>query len=368
MTDAASPYSAANPKLQRAWDATSLKALMSCARFYQYSILEGWRPNVEGDDLTFGRLFAGATETYARGRLNALSKHDATKEALRYALAESYDSEEQKPWSGHYAEQWHCLGTEKYKNKKGNAAKCPYAHKGVWFDAPGPSVCGECGSPTEHADNWISINPAKDRYSLIRLVAWYCDDQPEQASDAGLYPFAFEDGTPAVELSFRFPLSIKTPTGEPYLLCGHMDKIVSYSSELFISDNKTTKKTLSQSYWKQYSPNIQVDLYDLAGSVLFPSLDLHGVLIEGAQTLVNGASFGLHPEHRTETMRRETLENIEWWIGQAERYATDNYWPMNKASCYLCQFKGICGAEPQMREGYLKANFTKRFWNPLEER
>lgn len=398
-----SPYSATIPKLQIAWDSTSFKALMTCPRQYQYSILEGWRPAQDKVDLEFGGFFASACEVYKKGRLAGRDKTQATVDALRYVIAASWiknyepgkcpcpngcngcEIPEGKPWGGRYEEMWRCKGTTSYRNSRGNRAKCQFSHKGNWFPAPNPTVCGECSSETEMQRQWIGDHKVKDRYTLVRLVAWYCDEQPETPAE-GPFPYAFPNGQPAVELSFVMPLPWKSPVPpitmksgekmyitndkrrEPYLLCGHLDSIMQFGSERFISDNKTTKNALGQAYFAAYSPNIQVDIYDLAGNALYPSLNLRGVMIEGAQVLQEGARFGVGVQYRSDLLREELLQDLRYWLDQAERFAQEDYWPMNRASCYLCPFKMVCSKEPQMRQGYLEANFVKRIWNPLEER
>ena len=55
------------------------------------------------------------------------------------------------------------------------------------------------------------------------------------------------DGKPAVELSFRFELDWgpgylgdTDSVTHPYLLCGHMDRVVSFNDQLFVMDHKST--------------------------------------------------------------------------------------------------------------------------------
>jgi hypothetical protein len=377
---APSPYSPTIPNLQIVWDSTSLRALMFCPRSYQYGILQGWRGSAV--DLEFGIYFASATEVYAKERLAGRSKHQATIAAVERVVLDSwlddtslegidygYGEGNGRPWGGEYSPQWRCTGTTKYRNAKGNAAKCPYSHKGKWFPGEGPSSCGICTSPTHSERRYTPYDKVKNRESLVRLVEWYCEEQPEELGGAGLSPYAFPDGTPAVELSFKLPLPFNTPDGQPYILAGHLDGIKTFGEiETFISDNKTTKGFLGPLYWKQYSPNIQVDTYDLAGSLLFPDLNIKGVAIEAAQTLVGGAKFATQVFYRTEGQREETLHEIGWWIKQAERFAADDYWPMNKTNCKMCAFNGICSKDPAQRERYLKADFRQERWNPLSER
>lgn len=360
-----SPFSSQIEGLQIVWDATSLSALMKCPRYYQYTIIEGYRypGNV---DIAFGKYFASSVEVFKKARLRGLSKAEATLETVKYTVLATWDPEK-GPWGGQYEQQWHCTGVQPYKNRKGNRAKCPWSHKGEWFPAPAPTPCGECGSPTEAARRWVSNDPAKDRYSLIRMVVWWADEQPERAID-GPIPYAFPDGTPAVELSAPITLPWSTSSRERYILTGYFDDISVLGQENFINDNKTTKKTLNKLYWKQFSPNVQVDTYDLIGSVFLPDLHIRGVRIDAAQALVGGARFGTQVFYRSDVLREEYLQDLRYWLDQAEVFAQKQHWPMNRASCYTCPFSGVCSKEPDKREQYLKANFEVRLWNPLAER
>ncbi len=371
MTDAPSAFSLKLPTLQLAWDATSMKALQTCPRYYKYSIIDGWRGGEEVH-LHFGGFFADAIETYKKSRLAGKSKGEAQLDAVRVAVESSWLDEDEvhegHPWGGDYEELWRCTGTEKYKNKKGNAAKCPWSHKGKWFPGPIGDTCGECGSPTETQRRYVPENPTKNRHTLVRLVAWYCEEQPDDLK-TGFAPFKFPNGQPAVELSFKVPLPWKTKNGETYILAGHLDSIMELGGdEHFISDNKTTKNAITANYWKQYQPNVQVDTYDLAGSLLFPELNIKGVVIEAAQVMVDGARFASQPFYRSEAQREEFYNEFEYWLKQAELFATENYWPMNRINCKICPFQGICSKHPSRREEMLAADFTKKHWNPLEER
>lgn len=388
MTDTPNMFSTYLPKLQIAWDATSFKYLMTCPRQYQYAILEGWRPAEERVDLEFGGFFASSVETYKKARVEGLGKQEATIKAVRYAIEATWtadtggDTEGHTPgpWGGRYEELWRCTGSEPFRNAKGNRAKCPYSHKGSWFPAPAPGSCS-CGSDTHTERQWIGNDRVKDRYTLVRLVAWYCDEQPEEVGD-GAMPYVFPNGQPAVELSFKIPLPWKAPgeyrgfptggtnytSGETYLLAGHLDSIMEYGVEHFVADNKTTKNMMGVVYFAQWHPNIQMDIYDLAANTLYPTLNIKGVMIEAAQVLTEGARFGVGISYRSDAMREELLGDLRYWLTQAERFAIEDHWPMNRANCYLCPFKVVCSKEPAHRRRYLEAAFVKKQWNPLIER
>lgn len=422
MNNAPNMWSTGNPKLQVAWDATSLSALMKCPRYYENSIIKGYRGS--SVDTEFGGYFASACEVFDKARLNGQTKKEAQLNAVRYAIEATWIKNELRsrdqsvynegnriessgtehgpkndrrqtpaggseyepsmeastghdgchhghPWGGSYGEQWRCTGTEPFRNSKGNRAKCPYSHKGKWYPSPAPSSCGLCGSSTEIVRTWSGDDKYKDRLSLIRLLVWWTDEQPDILGTVGLSPLRFPDGTPAIELSFAFPLPFQTPSNEPYIAAGHFDKLVyvgSDTTDVFVKDQKTTKAAIGQTYWKQYSPNVQVDFYDLASSILYPSLNMRGVVIDAAQIMVEGARFATQSFYRSEVQREEFLNEIGWWLKQAERYADENYWPMNRAACFNCPFRDICSMDPGKRETYLKANYEVKHWNPLEQR
>jgi hypothetical protein len=338
---------------------------MKCPRYYEYIHIHGWSSSKV--DLEFGIFAAAAFETFQKARLRGASLDQATVVALRKVLEETWDTET-GPWGGSIETQWRCTGTEKFKNDKGHAAKCPYSHKGAFFPVPAPAVCGKCGSAIETVRHYIPNHQTKNRDTLARLVVWYCLDQPENMAD-GLHPYVFPDGTAAVELSFALPLPWTNRHGETYILAGHLDQIGEFGDELWTVDEKTTTKGLDAGFWGGYSPHVQFDTYDMVGKMLFPTLNLKGVLLDGAQTLVGGTRFGRHMYAKTDGMREEHMEMIKFWIDQAERYAEAGYWPMNKTACYLCPFKKICSMDPKERERYLNADFQKREpWDPLKAR
>ena len=370
VAQAPSPYSIHNPQHQLVWDSTSLKQLQFCPRAYQYSILEGWRGSAV--DLEFGIYFASGVETYKKARLDGFTKEQAQLAAVKRVVEDSWiETGDGKitghPWGGNYETQWRCTGTTKFRNAKGNAAKCPYSHKGVWIPGHGPSVCGSCGSETESVRRYAPTNNAKNRHTLVRLIAWYCEEQPEDLT-SGLHALRFPNGKPAVELSFKLPLPWQNKHGETYILAGHIDSIMTNGDENFAADNKSTKNAISSNYWKQFKPNTQVSTYDLAGSLLWPELNLKGFMIEAAQVLVDGARFGSQLFYNTQAEREEYFGELQWWLDQAERFADAGHWPMNRTNCKICTFNAICSREPAKREASLKADFVKRPWNPLEER
>lgn len=368
-----SPFSTHNPQLQLVVDATSLNAAQTCATYYKYSILDGFRRS--GVDTDFGIMFASACEVFKKARAKGKSKEEALLDAVASAFQASWvrsdENPEGKPWGGSYETLWRCTGVTPYRNAKGNRAKCPWSHKGEWFPGSHPDHC-TCGSPTETSRQWVPDHKLKNRKTLVRLVTWYCDSQPtdeEFAEGRGLMPFVLPDGTPAVELDFKMVLPWKSPYGEPYILAGYLDSIMTDGVERFITDNKTTKNQQNDRYWAQFQPNTQVDTYDTVGATLYAPLKISGVLIESAQITEKGARFDTRSFYRSDEQREEYLADLEYWLKQMEGWAETGHYPRNRKSCFMCPFQRVCalGTEAE-REAELKEHFEVRKWNPLDVR
>lgn len=358
-------FSKIHPKLQLAWDATSLKALQFCPRYYQLQNLDGWQ--ADNVNLEFGRFVADGFELYQKLRLDGLTKEDAIVQVVRQALDATWNADGTQ-WGGRYEDMWKCEGTEKYKNDKGNRAKCPFAFEAAWFPGDAPNICGSCGSGIRTERRYVPADSKKHRLSLIRALIWYGLDQPE-ILDEGLKPYVFPNGQKAVELSGRMPLPYKTADNEDYILTWNFDYIGDFGQELFIVDNKTTTKGLNDTYFSQYSPDTQFDTYAMVGSIAFPALKIQGTLVDAVSISVSGVEFGRRPFYKNEAQNEEHLRDLGVWLKIAEAYALMDYWPMNKRSCWLCPFKGVCSQSPKMRPGYLASTFVKHErWDPMRQR
>ena len=387
-------FSKHNPRLQIYWDATSLGALQKCPRYYQLSILEGWR-RPENEHLDFGGLFQTGVEIFQKGLLAGLGKEEATLAALRRTLQESgryivtEDGATWEPWGGHYVRQWRCLGTEPYRNDKGNKAKCPFSHKGKWFPVEGAMkevwehlnfpddtvICNTCGSDLEIEEHYLPDHPSKNRRLLLKALLHFCDKEGEPS---GLQPFAFEDGTPAIEIQTIVPLGRKVPchlcgatTGacaskEDYLLVANLDEINTFRGRHFITDNKTTKDPLNDAFFRNFAPHCQFDFYDAVASIAFSeTLDVAGLAVRGIQVTKTGTDIKTRWLTKTEGQREEFWRDLHWWISLAEKCAEEDYWPMNRASCRGCQFAGVCDLDPPWRGKSLQADFVRKPWNPI---
>jgi hypothetical protein len=303
-------------QLQFAWDSTSLGLLKECARKYYYTIVEGWRSRGESVHLEFGSVYHKALELYDHARAQGDSHDEALLVAVRHAL------------------------------------------RATWAE----------GKPRDWGHN------LKTRATLIRSIIWYL----EQFMDDPAKTVILADGRPAVELSFRFAMErwpgdargFSNAGNQPYLLCGHLDRVVEFAGGYYVMDRKTTGTTLGGYYFDGFNPDNQMSLYSLAGRVVY-NTPVRGVIIDAAQVAVGFTRFGRGFSYRTEDQLHEWLRDANYWIAQAETHAYAEYWPMNDKACHNyggCPFRKVCGVTPHVRQQFLESDFVRRRWNPLEVR
>lgn len=317
-------------------------------------------------DLSFGRYVASGLEMFQKARLDGCTIEQALLKVVRWALEATYFEDHQ--WGGRYETMWKCDGLGKFKNDKGNRAKCPQAFEAVWFPGDPPDICVVCGSGIRIERRYIPDSKTKNRQTLLRALIWYGLEQSADLDD-GLKPYVFPDGTKAVELSGKLPLPWKASTGEDFVLAWNFDYLGEFGEELFIVDNKTTTKPLNEGYFAGFSPDTQFDTYALVATLAYPDMGIRGTMVDAVSISASGADFGRRPYYKTEQTLEEHFKDLGIWLGIANASAEMDYWPMNKRSCWLCPFKQVCSQDPRMRQGFLASNFKNQGrWDPTEER
>lgn len=302
--------------VQFAWDSTSLSYLKTCPRLYQYLMIEGWGTQEESIHLRFGIEYHQALQDYDIAKAQGVGHEEAIRESVRALL--------ERTWG------WEVDGDTKagkYKNRK----------------------------------------------SILRTVIDYLDYFKDDPAQTLILP----DGRPAVELSFRFELDWgpgNDPDDQPYILSGHLDRVVNYLDHLYVMDRKTTTITPGAYYFNQFEPNNQMSLYTLASKIILDS-PVKGVIIDAAQILVDSSRFVRGITYRTPDQLEEWTNDLHYWLALAQHYATQDYWPMNDLACDKyggCRFREICSKSPKIREKFLEAEFTRlpieERWNPLKPR
>lgn len=311
MDDETRPNSSFHPTvpgLQIAWDSTSLGTLKTCPRKYQLSIVEGWSPRRTSVHLLFGQYYHSALEAYDHARSAGEDHEEAVRKAVHRAMRDT------------------------------------------WHD----------GRP------WQSDDQYKNRWTLVRTVVWYLE---EFANDVAR-TVQLASGKPAVELSFRFATDYTAQDGTPFLLCGHMDRLAEFNDSTYVFDRKTTKTTISPSFFEGFSPYNQFTLYALAGKVVYGT-EVSGVVVDGAQVAVGFSRFERGFSPRKHDQLEEWYGELGTWLRLAEHFARTQSWPMNDTACGNyggCPFRGVCSKPPGTRQMWLKSEFTKRTWDPLQIR
>ena len=316
QTPAQSPF-LPETQVQYAYDSTSLGYLKVCPRLYQYIMLEGWSSREESVHLRFGIEYHAALQDYDLSRAAGITHDDAVHDVVRELLLRT--------------------------------------------------------------SGFVSNHKTKTRDSLVRTVIWYLDKHKDDPARTHI----LSDGKAAVEQSFRFELDwgpqkinegwMDGPNGRPdirYLLCGHLDKIVSLNGELYWKDYKTVYTF----YNKVWEPDNQMTLYSFAAKVILGS-PVHGGMIDMAQVKVDSTDFQRAFTSRTEDHISEWVNDLHYWFALQEQYAIANYFPMNDMACDKfggCRFRDICSKSPSVRERFLEGNFIKleesARWNPLRAR
>jgi hypothetical protein len=311
----ASPY-LPGTNIQYAIDSTSIGMLKTCPRLYYYTMIEGWAPKDDSIHLRFGIEYHHALETYAHQRAEGVQHSAAVQATVREILLRT----------------------------------------GGW-----------------DPDRSTKAGKYKNRETLVSLVVDYLDHFVDDRCET----YILESGKAAVELSFRFELDFApmTDPAQPYVLSGHLDRVVRFNDHLFVMDHKTTLTTPGDYYFDQYEPNNQMTLYTIAGGVILHT-PIKGVMIRAGQILLEKPHrFVTGFTYRTPDQIQEWLDDLKVHLANAEVYATEDYWPMNDTACGNyggCKFRKVCSKDPGVREAFLRADFNQlgenEKWNPLRSR
>jgi len=307
---------------QIAWDSTSLGAFLTCPEYYHLRIIEGWQTPTESVHLRFGQHYATALEHYYKHRAEGDDDLTATVKVVREALIATWE----------YG----------YRTPEDATAK----------RNPLPGT----GYP------WVSGHTTKTRENLIRTIIWYLD---QFGDNDPCEVVTLADGSPAVELSFRFEIDAGL------LWCGHLDRLVRYGDDSYVMDQKTTGSTIGPYWFDQWKTEGQFLGYALAGQVVFDT-PVRGVIVDGAQIAVGFSRFERGFINFTEAQLNEWADEAVEWMRTAQQAYRDQQWLRNRKSCNNyggCPFRSVCATDPRHRRQFLKADFVRRpVWNPLETR
>ena len=181
-------------------DATSLELFKTCPRKYYYSMILNRQSGEGNHHLDFGSAIHSAIELYHKEKALGKSHAESADSVLQFILQ---------------------FG-------------CTWDDEGVFHP-------------------WESGDPKgiKTRENLIRSTMWYLDNYERDSLSVHMVG----GKTPAVELSFKLHTGIYSPTGEEFILCGHLDAVVEANGQLWILDHKTTTR-ISEQFFDGFTPHL----------------------------------------------------------------------------------------------------------------
>lgn len=343
------------------WDATMLRTYQECPRKFELGILQGWTLPESAVDLQYGAWVHLGLERFYKAIMQGYSHDEAVRFAVSGILEQSWDYVEDKPLLGEYAPVWRCLGKTKYRNEKGNPAKCPYSHKGVLIPGHGPGTCGECGSPTEDKRVWAPVDKVKNRVTAVRTVVWFT----EEFKDWQLRIVSL--GTsPLIEHHWQTPITPKI------VACGTVDAVFQLgdSDTILVADYKTTRQSLGKNYFDQFDPHTQVEFYNMFRDAISAGLGfkVEGVAIIAMSLTQGGVKFGVNIFRQSEQRMEEAKVEFAYNLAMVDWNNKVHFWPRNTAHCFRCPFRPVCSAEPSARETILRENYIQAKWNPMTRR
>ncbi len=324
---------------QFCWDSTSLSLASTCWRKYYYKLIEGWQPDGGSAHLRFGSHYATALEHYYKHIAAGLDPESALIEIVHEALIETWEHE----WEEVPADILLESGAINYATKR---QRIP-----------------DTGAP------WESLHNLKTRGNLIRTIIWYFDHFRDDPASVIL----LANGKPGVEYTFKLPVD------EGLILSGHIDRLVSYSDDPYVMDQKTTGSTISGRFFSEFDLSIQMSCYTFAGKMIY-NLPVKGVIIDGAQIAVGFTRFERGFTFRSEPQLNEwydemmeiTLEGRKRFTLWQETGNALRAFPRNLTACNNyggCEFRDICSKPKEFRDQFLRGSFTKgEPWDPMKVR
>jgi hypothetical protein len=309
-------FSKENPHLQVIWSPTALAKFMQDPALYYLEKVEGWREDPPPASMKWGTIYHEALELFDGMRLEGKSVEQATEAAIMQA----------------------------------------------WQDAQEPIPGWSLDQMAEYSNRPSDTNRTLE--SMIRAICWYAEEFGE---DDTLETLVLPDGTWAHELEFLMPLDMWSPHGEQYMLGGYLDRMVRRKDqdgdgEVLVLDRKSTTSSLGPFFKKKFALDVQVDTYALAAQVVY-DFPVRGVMIEGTQVGKTFARFDRFHSGRSPSQLQEWLQDLKFWIKQAEYCAESGHWPCNRATTGLYGGNPLYEAlayPPHAREGILRQQFSKK--------
>ena len=357
--------------LQWVYDSTSLTKLQGCLRKYNFRIIQGWEEKETSPALTWGRDFHTCQETYHKCRAFGLDHETSVRRVARLAML--------------LGDRLISLDTSRTKETLTRAI--------VWYldqyqDDPLKTSLLSDGSPAVELSFMlpvfdIEVGPTEDLPPLdFREVVDYCGsiDKAIDAIHQGRKLFGSLIGTGHLNAAQEYGAwhSFHTIT---VFFAGHIDRVVHFGDEVFITDYKTSKYPLDHDWIKGFDMSTQFEGYYTAAHIMsslpnsvFPSPPA-GVIVDGIQLGVNFNRFARFPLRYYPSTAEEFLQNFEALVRtKAELASQLGFYPREAESeCNHyrrrdgtggCEFRRVCKLPIESRERELQQHFVCSTWDP----
>jgi hypothetical protein len=182
-------------------------------------------------------------------------------------------------------------------------------------------------------------------------------------------------GKPAVEIGFAVPLG-------KVMYAGRLDALVDWNGEMFVLEHKSTTR-MDSGYFKQFSPNMQVDGY-IYGAGAYTGRKCAGCVVNGLElwkdvkkptykTKAPEDHFARDPQSRNEAQLNDFAQQVNLIVEDIDKCESkgcgigDFY--QNKHSCRNynsdCPYRTLCMYGENER--ILESDYRVEAWEPYKQ-
>jgi hypothetical protein len=145
------------------------------------------------------------------------------------------------------------------------------------------------------------------------------------------------------------------PMGEGRFLSGKIDLIVEWMNLTYVVDHKTSSWPLTDFFFRQFNPNIQMTSYSFAAKEIIG--ECAGVYINAVDVKKKTNRFRRQHCPRTQHQYEDFVRNFHFWTNIIELCIEHNFFPMNESKCKDyggCPYAPLCihGATEDVIEAY----------------
>lgn len=211
----------------------------------------------------------------------------------------------------------------------------------------------------EWGDLEVSPDHPKNFHNVFAAFEQYMEEYHPFHDE--VKPYWNADKTPTTEFTFAIPLSVKHPSGDPFLFCGRFDLLGSYNGLPVILDEKTGGRVSGATKWSLrgqflgYCWACQQHDYEVRDVIV------REVVLQKTQNQIIQVPLR-YPQFLIEKWANQTHHTIAQIIASFEH----NHWDYNFAdSCSSyngCAYADVCST--QVEEQILDT-WVDRTWTPL---